>query len=121
MGTKFQYIAFLIMGTGVVHIVLNACVKWSVVRELVKSGIFGSIESSNSSAMALLWTEVSGIALIIIGYAIYTMDSNGIRLPWAFVGLFILLAVFVVVLFPRGGAWALFAEAVLLGIMRGIS
>jgi hypothetical protein len=121
MTSNIQYLAILILITGICHCVLNAIVAWPVVKELFHTGLFGSVKSNNPSAMALLWTEVSGIALIVMGNAIYAMDKEGMKLPWSFVSLFIFLSVFVFFLFPRGGAWALLIEAILLGIMRGIS
>ena len=65
-----------------------------------------------------------GYAVMITGLAhfaqgIAVMRPSGINtVPWLFVISFLLTAIFVWVLFPRGGAWFFLTEAILLIVAK---
>lgn len=116
------YLGYAVMITGLAHFSLGVVAMWPTVTEILKQGVYGVVQPSDATKMEFLWFEAAGLALFVVGSALQNMVQLGITtVPWLFVGTFLLMAVFVWVLFPRGGAWFVLAEAVLLTLAKVLS
>jgi hypothetical protein len=114
-----SYLGYAVMMTGLAHFALGVVIMWPTVNEILKQGVFGVVQPGDSSKMTFLWFEAAGLGLFVGGIALHNMLQSGIgTVPWLFAISFLLTAIFVWVLFPRGGAWFFLAEAVLLTMAK---
>ncbi len=113
------YLGYAVMITGLAHFGLGVVVMWPTVNEILKQGVYSVVQSSDAPKMTFLWFEAAGLGLFVTGIALQNMLQSGINtVPWLFVISFLFTAIFVWVLFPRGGAWFFLAEAVLLTVAK---
>jgi len=113
------YLGYAVMVTGLAHFALGIAAMWPTVNEILKQGVYGVVQSSDAPKMMFLWFEAAGLGLFVAGIALQNMLQSGINtVSWLFVMSFLLTAVFVWVLFPRGGAWVFLAEAILLAVAK---
>ncbi|MBI2331743.1 MAG: hypothetical protein HYU84_06235 [Chloroflexi bacterium] len=114
-----QYLGFAIMFTGLAHFGVGIASMRSTVNEILKQGVYGSVQFGDKQKVTFLWFETAGLGLFALGVALQNMMQSGIdSVSWLFVVSFLIMAIFVWTLFPRGGAWFLLAEALLLTIAK---
>ena len=97
------YLGYAVMITGLAHFALGIAVMRSTVIEILKQGVYGVVQSSDVPKMMFLWFEAAGLGLFVTGIALQNMLQSGVNtVPWLFVISFLLTAIFVWMLFPRG-------------------
>jgi hypothetical protein len=117
-----KYLAYLIIFTGVAHIALGLGSMPQAAQDILRRGIIGSVTSDDSKRMLFLWYEAAGLAMVTIGAALAAMARMGANtVSWLFVASFFALTLFVVVLFPRGGAWLFFLEGLALVLLKALA
>jgi hypothetical protein len=118
----FRYLGIALVVIGVAHCAVGVAVFMPTVRDILGSGVIGAVHSDQPARMAVLWYEMSGLALVAVGVLVdWIVRQQGLLLPLPFCVVFLAMALFLIVLFPRGGAWVLLATAVLLMVGRGFA
>lgn len=113
------YLGYAVMITGLAHFALGIAAMWPTVNEILKQGVYSVVQSSDAPKMMFLWFEAAGLGLFVTGIALQNMLRSGINtVPWLFVISFLFTAIFVWVLFPRGGVWFFLTEAILLIVAK---
>lgn len=115
----YSYLGIALIIVGLAHCVIGIVGLMPAVQEIIRAGMFGAVHAEQPTRMAVLWFEISGLAMVAIGVLVdWIVRQQHMYLPVSFIAVFLLMAFVLIVLFPRGGAWLFLATAIALAIGR---